>query len=93
MDFKLTNIFNGVCWKCTKMEFGPDYDEKDIVCKRIFELTRGAVTKQTPGRTNIVEVVDVFKCRKCGETVPLDTWYTYQNTGDVIIKSSRRKAR
>ena len=86
----LVNSVAGICWKCTEMKHGPDHKEKGVVEKRMFELTRGMVTRPTPTGTKVVDVRDVMKCYTCGELVPLESWREYQNTGDIIIRKQRK---
>lgn len=85
----LVNLVSGVCWKCTAREFGPDYKKKGDKCTRIFEVTRGVVTRKSPTGITIVDVRDVLKCKECGELVPIDTWRTYQVNGDIVIRKQR----
>ena len=85
----LVNIVSGTCWKCTESEFGPDFKEKGVRCPRPFELVRAGVTRKYPAGQKIIEVRDAFRCSKCGELVPVDTWHLYQNSGDIVVRKMR----
>lgn len=84
-----TNVVSGTCWKCTELEYGPDHAQKGKKVTGAFELTRAIVTRSTPGGTGIVDVRDAFRCKKCGELVPLDSWRNYQSNGDIVIRKLR----
>lgn len=90
VQMSLTNIVSGKCWKCTEREHGPDHQEKGESTTRIFELCRAMVTRTTPTGTTVVDVRDALKCRECGELVPLDTWRSYQASGDIVIRKMRK---
>ncbi len=82
----MTNIWNttvGKCWKCTeKMQHKSFGDEGVTPCTRSFDLVR-AVVKGKRGS----EVIDALECRECHVLVPLDSWWTYQNTGDIVLRT------
>ena len=86
----LVNVISGICRKCTRLVHGPDHKEKGVTCTCPFEVTRAIVTRPSPTGPKFVEVRDVFKCRECGEVVPIDTWRTYQKTGDIVIRKQRK---
>jgi len=90
-ELNLVNVVSGTCWKCTRINFGPDHREKGSECISMFELTRGMVTRNSPTGKSIVDVRDVLKCKECGELVPLDTWRSYQANGDIIVRKIRER--
>ena len=82
----LIKTVSGICWKCTEKDFGPDYMKSGNTSLRMFDLTRGMVTRNSPTGIKVCDVRDVFECRECGELVPLESWKEYQSNGEIIIK-------